>query len=72
MRAGADNLRRHIEIVRCFGVSPVVAVNGFPSDFDSEHDVIREIAEAEGARVAVSTARRPTVASGRGRWRGPS
>ena len=55
VRAGADNLRRHIEIVRSFGVSPVVAVNAFPSDFDSEHEVIREVAEGEGARVAVST-----------------
>jgi formate--tetrahydrofolate ligase len=55
VRAGADNLRRHIEIVRSFGVSPVVAINGFPSDFDSEHAVIRDIAEAEGAHVAVST-----------------
>ena len=35
--------------------SPVVAVNAFPSDFESEHAVIREVAEAEGARVAVST-----------------
>ena len=55
VRAGADNLRRHIEIVRSFGVSPVVAVNAFPSDLDSEHEVIREVAEGEGARVAVST-----------------
>ncbi len=55
VRAGTDNLRRHIEIVRSFGISPVVAVNAFPSDFDSEHDVIREVADSEGVRVAVST-----------------
>jgi formate--tetrahydrofolate ligase len=55
VRAGADNLRRHLEIVRSFGLSPVVAVNAFPTDFESEHAVIREVAEAEGARVAVST-----------------
>ena len=30
VRAGAPNLRRHIEIVRRFGVPPVVAVNAFP------------------------------------------
>ena len=54
VRLGGSNLRRHIEIVRRFGVSPVVAINAFPSDFDSEHDVIREIAEAAGARVAVT------------------
>lgn len=55
VRAGADNLRRHLEIVRSFGVAPVVAINAFPSDFESEHQVIREVAEAEGALVAVST-----------------
>ncbi|HEY7718476.1 MAG TPA: formate--tetrahydrofolate ligase [Pedococcus sp.] len=55
VRAGADNLRRHLEIVRSFGVSPVVAVNAFPTDHESEHAVIREVAETEGAHVAVST-----------------
>lgn len=55
VRAGADNLRKHIDIVKGFGVSPVVAINVFPSDFDSELEAIREIAEAAGARVARST-----------------
>lgn len=55
VRAGAANLRKHIDIVRSFGVSPVVAINAFPGDFDSEHDVIRQIAQVAGARVAVST-----------------
>jgi formate--tetrahydrofolate ligase len=54
VRLGGHNLTRHIEIVRRFGVSPVVAINAFPSDFDSEHDAIREIAAAAGARVAVT------------------
>lgn len=55
VRAGADNLRKHIEIVRGFGVAPVVAINVFPSDHDEEIAVIREIAEQAGARVAAST-----------------
>ena len=54
VEAGAANLRAHIEIVRKFGVSPVVAINAFPTDFDSEHDVIRRIAEEAGVRVAVT------------------
>lgn len=53
--AGADNLRKQIENIRLHGVSPVVAINAFPSDYPSEHAVIREVAEAMGARVAVST-----------------
>ncbi len=55
VEAGADNLRKHIQIIRDFGVQPVVAINAFPTDFDSEHDVIKKIATEMGARVAVST-----------------
>ena len=51
--AGADNLRKQIENVRLHGVSPVVAINAFPTDHDSEHATIREVAEGMGARVAV-------------------
>ena len=53
--AGAANLRKQIENIRMHGVSPVVAVNAFPSDHPSEHAAIREVAEAAGARVAVSS-----------------
>lgn len=55
VRAGADNLRKHIEIVQGFGVQPVVAINAFPTDHDSEHQAIREIAAVAGVRCAVST-----------------
>src|SRR3712207_8576817 len=50
---GADNLRKQIENIRLHGVSPVVAINAFPTDHLSEHAAIREIAEGMGARVAV-------------------
>lgn len=53
--AGADNLRKHIEIVQAFGVQPVVAINAFPTDHDSEHEAIRAIAKEAGVRCAVST-----------------
>ena len=52
--AGAENLRKQIENIRVHGVSPVVAINAFPTDYPSEHEAIREIAEGMGARVAVS------------------
>lgn len=55
VRAGAANLIKQIENVKVHGVSPVVAINAFPGDFASEHQVIREIAESVGARVAVCT-----------------
>jgi formate--tetrahydrofolate ligase len=53
--AGAANLVKQIENIRIHGVSPVVAINAFPTDHKSEHDMIREIAERAGARVAVCT-----------------
>ena len=52
---GAENLRKQIQNVRAHGVSPVVCVNCFASDFQSEIDVIGRVAEEEGARWAVST-----------------
>ncbi len=55
VHAGAANLVKQIENIRIHGVSPVVAVNAFPTDHASEHAAIREIAERAGARVAVST-----------------
>jgi formate--tetrahydrofolate ligase len=52
---GAANLRKQIENVRLHGVTPVVAVNAFPGDHDSEHRAVREVAEEAGVRVAVCT-----------------
>jgi len=53
VRAGAANLKKQIENIRLHGVSPVVAINAFPTDHESEYDVIREIAGEMEARVAV-------------------
>ena len=53
--AGAANLRKHIEIIRGFGITPVVAINAFPTDHPSEHEVIRDIASVMGAHVAITT-----------------
>jgi formate--tetrahydrofolate ligase len=54
VHAGGANLRKQIENIRIHGVSPVVAINAFPDDHDSEHRAIMEIAEEMGARVAVA------------------
>jgi formate--tetrahydrofolate ligase len=53
--AGAANLAKQIDNVKAHGVTPVVAINAFPTDHASEHDAIRQVAEAAGARVAVCT-----------------
>ncbi len=53
--AGAANLRRQIANVRKHGVTPVVAVNSFPTDYPSERQAIVDVANAEGVRSAVCT-----------------
>jgi len=55
VRAGAANLVKQIENVRLHGVSPVVAINAFPTDHPSEHEAIIDIAREAGAHVAIST-----------------
>ena len=52
VRDGAANLLKHLQIVRGFGITPVVAVNVFPTDHDSEIEEVRRIAHDAGARVA--------------------
>ena len=49
--AGGSNLRKQIENVLVHGVTPVVAINAFPGDFDSEYAAIRAIADSMGVRL---------------------
>jgi formate--tetrahydrofolate ligase len=51
---GGANLRKQIENIALHGVTPVVAINAFPTDHPSEHKAIEEIAGQFGARAAVS------------------
>jgi formate--tetrahydrofolate ligase len=52
---GAANLLAHLAIVRRHGVTPVVAINAFATDFPSEHAAIREIAASVNVQSAVCT-----------------
>ena len=54
VRRGADNLRKQIENIAMHGVTPVVAINAFPGDFESEYQVIFDIAKEMGVPCAVS------------------
>ncbi len=51
---GCGNLIHHIKNVRKAGIAPVVCINAFYTDTDSEIAKVRELCEAEGARVALS------------------
>jgi methylenetetrahydrofolate dehydrogenase (NADP+) / methenyltetrahydrofolate cyclohydrolase / formyltetrahydrofolate synthetase len=51
---GCGNLLHHVNNVRKAGISPVVCINSFYTDTKDEIKKVREMAEAAGARVAVS------------------
>jgi formyltetrahydrofolate synthetase len=51
---GCANLVHHINNVKKAGINPVVCINAFYTDTDNEIAKVREIAEAAGARVALS------------------
>jgi formate--tetrahydrofolate ligase len=55
VRAGAANLLKHIDIVKSFGVNPVVAINRFANDHDADIQEIEAIAREHGVRSAVAT-----------------
>ena len=51
---GIENLEKHIENVRKFGIPAVVAINAFPTDTPAELNLIRERCEAINVPVALS------------------
>ena len=55
LEAGMVNLEAQIANAMKFGVPVVVAINGFPTDSEAEHDLIAEMATAAGAQAAVVT-----------------
>ena len=51
---GCSNLVHHINTVRKAGINPVVCINSFYTDTKDEIAAVRRLAEAAGARVALS------------------
>lgn len=54
LEKGLDNLVKHIENMRKFGLPVVVAVNAFPTDTPKELEFVESKCNALGAQVAVS------------------
>jgi len=54
LEKGCDNLIAHIETVKKSGVRPVVCINSFYTDTKAEIELVRKIAEQNGALAAVS------------------
>ncbi|MCD6461685.1 MAG: formate--tetrahydrofolate ligase [Thermoplasmata archaeon] len=53
VRKGLCNLDKHIENIRMFNVTPVVAVNTFPGDREEEHRIILDHCRDLGVEAAV-------------------
>ncbi len=54
LEEGVMNAVHHVRNIKKAGINPVVCINAFHFDSKEEHDLIRRVCEAEGARVAVS------------------
>lgn len=52
---GCANLIHHINTVKKAGINPVVCINAFYTDTKEEIRLVRRLAEAAGARVALSS-----------------
>ncbi len=52
--SGINNLEKHIENCKKFGLNPVVAINAFPSDSQKEVDFVIEFCEKLGVRAVVA------------------
>ncbi len=54
LNKGLVNLEQHINIIKTFGVIPVVAVNRFPSDTVKELNLIKDYCQKRNIPVAIS------------------
>lgn len=54
VEVGSQNLLRHVEFIRSFGIEPVVAINRFPTDTAKEIETIENILRARNITMAVS------------------
>lgn len=51
---GLENLKKHIENIKSFGLPPVVSINRFISDTEAELQLVFDAVKALGAKVAVA------------------
>ena len=55
LEKGLPNMIHHINVIRRSGIKPVVCINSFHTDTKDEIAMVKKVAEAAGARCAVST-----------------
>jgi formate--tetrahydrofolate ligase len=54
LKQGIPNLEKHIENIRQFNLVPIISINRFVSDTDSEIDAIQQFAAKKNIRIAVA------------------
>jgi len=54
VQKGFENLEKHIENIKKFGITPVVAINFFPNDTDPEINLVIEKCASLGVKAVVS------------------
>lgn len=54
VKAGIENLQKHVENIRQFNLTPVVAINRFTTDAQQEIDLIKDYCAGLGVRCAVA------------------
>lgn len=54
LRHGLPNLEKHLENIKQFNVTPIIAINKFKSDSKEEIEMIKDFARIKNVRVAVA------------------
>ncbi len=54
LERGFANVARHIQSIRSFGLTPIVAINAFPTDTAEEHTLIAKLCSGQQVACAVS------------------
>ncbi len=54
LKAGFCNLEKHIENVMKFGITPVVAINAFPTDTSAEQELLKELCLNKGVNAILT------------------
>ena len=54
LKIGLENLEKHIENIKGFGLPAVVALNYFPTDTDAEIEVVKNLCANKGVKFALS------------------
>jgi formate--tetrahydrofolate ligase len=54
LKKGLPNLEKHLENIKFFGLTPVIAINKFITDSDEEIAIIENFAKEKGVKVALA------------------